>query len=250
MALAVRALGARRRRRAARPARRPADGRARHDARATPAAARSAPTSAPRTPARCCAPGSTRSGSDLTDAELLAWLQADDFSHADLLPPRPPRARAQARSARSTAGARRPPARATAGAAARSALFDACIAGHPLRAGGRLPRPREGQARRAATASRVRVALVADASAACTASRTRSTRSASAACPASRSRSSAPTRTSTAACSAVAEVDIPFYAGPEGRRAEPAGDRRGARRGPLRPRPPLLARARPASPPR
>ena len=51
----------RRRRRRARPGGRAADGRARDDARATPAPARSAATSAPRTPARCCAPGSTRS---------------------------------------------------------------------------------------------------------------------------------------------------------------------------------------------
>ena len=34
--------------------------------------------------------------------------------------------------------------------------------------------------------------------------------------------------------SAVAEVEIPFYAGPARRRAEPAGGRRRARRGPLR----------------
>ena len=33
--------------------------------------------------------------------------------------------------------------------------------------------------------------------------------------------------------SAVAEIDIPFYRGPEDRRAKPAGDRRRARRGPL-----------------
>ena len=50
--------------------------------------------------------------------------------------------------------------------------------------------------------------------------------------------------------SAVAEVDIPFYAGLKVGVPTPAGDRRDARRGPLRPRPPLLARARRASPPR
>ena len=43
---------------------------------------------------------------------------------------------------------------------------------------------------------------------------------------------------------------MPFYAGLQGRRAEPARDRRGARRRPLRRRPPLLAGARRASPPR
>ena len=41
---------------------------------------------------------------------------------------------------------------------------------------------------------------------------------------------------------------IPFYAGPAGRRPEPAGGRRDAGRGPLRPRPPRARRARPASP--
>ena len=48
-------------------------------------------------------------------------------------------------------------AAATAGGdlgAAAAGLFDACVAGDPLRAGDRLPRPREGEARRSARASR------------------------------------------------------------------------------------------------
>ena len=68
MALAIRALGRGDGDARARPARGAADGRAR-DARGRRArAARSAPTSAPTTPARCCAPGSTRSTSDLRRA--------------------------------------------------------------------------------------------------------------------------------------------------------------------------------------
>ena len=47
---------------------------------------------------------------------------------------------------------------------------------------------------------------------------------------------------------AVAEVEIPFYAGPPGRRAEPAGDRRDARRGPLRPASTSARPGPPASP--
>ena len=48
--------------------------------------------------------------------------------------------------------------------------------------------------------------------------------------------------------SAVADVDIPFYAGPAGRRAEPPGDRRDARRGPLRAASTSARPAPPASP--
>ena len=85
--------------------------------------------------------------------------------------------------------------------------------GDPLRAGRGLPRPREGQARPPRRRAAARRARRRRASAACTASRTRSTSCASAACPASRSRSSAPTRNVDRRLSAVAEIDIPFYAG-------------------------------------
>ena len=54
------------------------------DADARGGAARRRPTSVPTTPARCCAPGSPRSSSTLADGDLIAYLQADGFSHADL----------------------------------------------------------------------------------------------------------------------------------------------------------------------
>ena len=100
--------------------------------------------------------------------ELIALLQADGVQPRRPLPPRAPGARAAAarrgRTARST-----PPSRGGDYRRRRLGLFEACIRGDPLRAGGRLPRAREGQAGRPATTSRARVGLVADGSAACTA---------------------------------------------------------------------------------
>ena len=233
MALAVRALGRGDGDAAPDPARRAADGRARDDARATPAAARSAADLGPED----------------ARALLRAWLDAVDL--------RPERARA-ARAACSPTASRTPTssgaraAATSAGCSARSArrwraptrgerlggaapaLFDGLLRGHPLRAGGGVPRAREAQARRARRRAAARRARRRRHRRRCTASRTRSTRSASAACPASRSRSSAPTRNVDRRLSAVAEVEIPFYAGAAGRRAEPARGRRGAGRGPLR----------------
>ena len=53
--------------------------------RESAAAGRARATSARTTPARCCAPGSPRSAAGASpDAELLAYLQDDGFSHADL----------------------------------------------------------------------------------------------------------------------------------------------------------------------
>ena len=160
------------------------------------------------------------------------------------MPPRAPRARAQAaRGAVARArlggrdGARRSPAPRW------PALFDACVAGDPVRAGGGVPGPREGQARRPRRRAAARRARRRRGRRRCTASRTRSSEIRDRGVPGfdvevDRHRPNVDRR-----LSAVAEVDVPFYAGPEDRRAEPAGDRRGARRGPLRPRPPLLARA-------
>ena len=164
MALAIRALGRGERRRAAGPGavlrdRRADRARGRHAQRT-----RSAAASGRRTRAGCCAPGSTRSGSAVTDAELLEWLQV-----GRLLARRPPAAgaspaRAQLHAAVARAlvcarGGRR--ARAAARWRRADALFDACLAGVPYAPGDRVPRAREEQAA-GREGEPVRVALVAD----------------------------------------------------------------------------------------
>ena len=99
-----------------------------------------------RRPRRCCARGSTRSSSTWTPQALLAILQDDDFSHADLFR----RARRCHERALADAVDRDPAGRAASASdwmAAAAALFDACVPGHPLRAGHGLPRQGEAQAR-------------------------------------------------------------------------------------------------------
>ena len=123
---------------------------------------------------------------DLADGELIAHLQADDFSHADLYRRARPLPRAQARR-----GGRRAIAAAAAtgrphGRRRRARAVRGLRAGHPLRAGRRVPRPRSAGGRPPRRAGAV--ALSPTASAQCTASRARSTRSASAASRASTSR--------------------------------------------------------------
>ena len=111
----------------------------------------------------CCAPGSTRSGSSGDEPRAdRPSCRSDDFTHARALPPGAPRRTSEPARARSSEAVAEPP---TAGGdcGARSAgLFEACIAGDPLRAGDGVPRAREGEARPGATASRRRVALVVD----------------------------------------------------------------------------------------
>ena len=168
MALAVRALGARRRRRRARPARGAADGRARDEPGRRP----------PGPLARDLGPDDAR-------ALLRAWLDAIEL---DLTAPRAARLDAGRRaSATPTSSAarggatsascgeavddrrgRRRGGAATTARPARVGLFEPA-SGDPLRAGRRVPRPREGQARRRARASRGASRSSPTASAACTA---------------------------------------------------------------------------------
>ena len=178
----------RRRAATARPARRADHGRAGHErGRRTRGRDRRRPR--PRRRARAARAWLDAVGLDLPSRELLAWMQDDDFSHADLF--RRAR-RAHERGLREAVerGAWRPRERGEpATAAAARGLFDACIAGDPVRARRRLPR----RARRASSLARERRAAARRPGRRrrrrrCTASRTRSTRSASAACPASRSR--------------------------------------------------------------
>ncbi len=208
-----------------------------------------------RGPARS-APTSRR---DDARALLRAWLDAVELAHSDAATcwrccrtttsatptssaaRGAPRAQARPRGRRHRRGRRH--ARRGRPRRGRHAALRRLRRGDPLRARRRVPRPREGQARRAARASRCASRWSPTASAGCTASRTRSTRCASAACPGFEVEVVGTDANVDRRLSAVAEVDIPFYAGLQGRRAEPAGDRRGAGRGPLRPRSPLLARA-------
>ena len=151
MALAVRALGRGERDRRARPGSGPADGRARDDGGRRPQRRhrrrprpRGRPSPAARL-ARCGRPAPER-------ARPARAPPIRRLLPRRPLPPRAPRPRAQARGggrrrARSP-GRRRLDRRRGAG------LFDGLRRGDPVRARGRLPRPREGQARPRATASR------------------------------------------------------------------------------------------------
>ena len=151
-------------------------------------------------------------GPDDARALLHAWLDAIDLRLDEArparppaarglqprrpLPPRPARARAQARRRGRRRSGRHDDRRATSAPPRRASSTPAS---RPSRT---RPRPPSSAARRASSSS-ARATRSASRSwptpsAACTASPTRSTRSASAGCPASRSRSSAPTPTSTA----------------------------------------------------
>ena len=159
MALAVRALG-RGEGGAGRPAGGADHGRARHARRGRPARRGRGATSVPTTPAACCTPGWRPSTCASTKRDLLALLQHEDFSHADLF------RRARRAHERKLAGAVDGVLSATTtggdlGAAA-AGLFDACVAAIPYapaaaflgREKGKLVQ-REGDP--------LRVALVADA---------------------------------------------------------------------------------------
>ena len=145
MALAVRALGRGESEAPRRPGGGAEDGRARHDAGRRAhrrARLRPRPRRRPRAAARLAA---TRSASGMTDAELLAWMQSDDFSHADL---RRRARRWHERKLEAAVDRCWPPrrARATAGARRCSALFDACVPIVPYTPAVGVPRPREAEA--------------------------------------------------------------------------------------------------------
>ena len=99
-------------------------------------------------------------GLDLRGRELIAYLQADDFSHADLYRRarriHERRLRAAVEDGADAVAARRPPAAPLDG------LFEALRPGRPLRALDRLPRRREGEARARREGEPPRVALIAD----------------------------------------------------------------------------------------
>ena len=236
--------------RRARPARGAADGRA-GDARGRRAPRRrSAPTSAPTTPARCCAPGWTRSSLDLRRARAARAAAGRRLLPRRPRPPRAPQPRAQAARARSTTalGAATPAATSRPLA---TALFDACVAGDPLRA----RRPRSSAARRRKLARARRRA----------ARGSRWSPTASAAMhgvthtldeirergvPGFEVEVIGTDPNVDRRLSAVAEVDDPVLRGPEDRRAEPA--RRSSRRWPRAATTSCTSArpARPASPPR
>ena len=143
------------------------DVRARRDRRAT-----SAPEDARAPAARLAARGRPRRR---RATSCSALLQADDFSHAASSAAPAARTSAGCAARSSTRRRRRPTAGGEPPAAAARGLFDACVAGDPLRAGGRLPRPREGASSSRREGEPPRVALVADGDRRrCTASRTRS----------------------------------------------------------------------------
>ena len=160
-------------------------------ARATPAATCGRPTRE-----RCCAPGSLRSGSTTSPRPIVAYMQDERFTHADLYRRA---SRAHERLLRGAVGRRsRPRARRDRQRSA-PRCSTACLPAIPYapsaafiaRERAKLVEPRRGD-RRASRSSPT-------GSARCTASHARSRRSATVASTASRSRSSGPTRTSTVA---------------------------------------------------
>ncbi len=87
---------------------------------------------------------------DLRGRDLLAYLQADDFSHADLY--RRARRTHERRLRAAVADGSAAAAQGDVGAAF-GGLFDALVPAVPYVAGDGLPRRREGEARRPARAS-------------------------------------------------------------------------------------------------
>ena len=163
MALAVRALGA------APPARRDPAAvlrmaeRVMTDAEGRAAAARP-PTWAPGTRAGCCRPGSRAVELDpasagglvtasLADGDLIALPAGRRVLARGPAPARPALPRAQARGGRSSGSRRRPAAPPVSSREAAFELFEACVPRDPLRAGRRVPRPREAPAGRARAGS-------------------------------------------------------------------------------------------------
>ena len=165
---------------------------------------------------------------DLDEAELLALLQARGLQPRRPLPSRPALPRAQARHARSTQIAAAAPGGADIAAAA-TTLFDACLAAIPYApAAAFLGREKAKLAHR--DGEPLRVALVADAVGGMHGVTHTLDELRERGVPGFEVEVVGTDRNVDRRLSAVAEIDIPFYAGPEGRRAEPAGDRRGARR--------------------
>ena len=201
-------------------------------------------TSVPRTPEPCCARGSTRLSCGMSERDLLALLQSDGFSHADL--ERRARRCHERRLAATRWRARSPsPAQIAAAAAGR---LHGLRRGDPVRARGGVPRPREGQAgrarRRAGRGSRwspTAIGGMHGVTHTIDEIRERGV-------PGFEVEVIGTDPHVDRRLSAVAEVEIPFYPGLQGRRAEPARGRRRAGRGPLRRPAPVLARARRAWP--
>ena len=151
-------------------------------------------------------------GLGLSDAELLAWLQSDDFSHADLRRRARRLARAQA-AGRGRTGARRRDRHERRLGPGAAEPVRGLRPGRPLHA--RRPRSSGARSRSSRAAARSRCASRSSPtrSAACTASPTRWTRSASAASPGFEVEVIGTDMKVDRRLSAVAEVDIPFYAG-------------------------------------
>ena len=222
---------------AARPGLR--DGRSGSCARATRAPARSAPASAP-TDARALLRAWLASVElDLNEPELLALLQHEDFSHADLF------RRARRCHERKLAKAVEQIATAAPGgadiAAAATTLFDACLAAIPYApAAAFLGREKAKLAHR--DGEPLRVALVADAVGGMHGVTHTLDELRERGVPGFEVEVVGTDRNVDRRLSAVAEVDIPFYAGLKVGVPSLPAIVEVARRRPLRPRPPLLAR--------
>ena len=180
----------------------------------------------------------------MSERDLLALLQSDGFSHADL------ERRARRRHER---GLKHAVETAVADpgqiAAAASELFDACFAAIPYApAAAFLGREKGKLATR--DDEPVRVALVADGIGGMHGVTHTIDEIRERGVPGFEVEVIGTDPHVDRRLSAVAEVEIPFYTGPEDRRPVAARGRRGAGRGPLRRAAPLLARARRASPPR
>ena len=200
-----------------------------------------APISARTTRARCCAPGSTRSGSRPREPELLAWMQEDGFATPTSSAARVPRARAQA-ARRGRAGDRGAPASADAGCArAAEAVFSACIPAIPYAPAAAFL-GREKSKLLAREQEPLRVALVADGVGGMHGVTHTLDEIRERGVPGFEVEVIGTDPNVDRRLPAVAEVDIPFYAGLQvGVPSLPRG-RRGARRGALRHRAPLLPR--------
>ena len=183
---------------------------------------------------------------DLTEPELLALLQHEDFSHADLF------RRARRCHERKLAKAVDEIAAAAPGgadiAAAATTLFDACLAAIPYApAAAFLGREKAKLAHR--DGEPLRVALVADAVGGMHGVTHTLDELRERGVPGFEVEVVGTDANVDRRLSAVAEIDIPFYAGLKVGVPSLPAIVEVARRRALRPRPPLLARARPARPP-
>ena len=174
----------------------------------------------------------------MSERDLLALLQSDGFSHAGL-ERRARRCHERRLEARGGARDRRP-------VADRGRRRRTCSRPASRRSRTRRPPP-SSAARRAssprATTSRVRVALVADGIGGMHGVTHTIDEIRERGVPGFEVEVIGTDAHVDRRLSAVAEVEIPFYAGLRGRRAEPAGGGRRARRGPLRRAARVLARA-------